>query len=334
MPTPPPFFNRIHCDAYQQVVPSATQICLLGAGALGNIVAIRGSDTIRVLKYVLKTNANDPKGQRRFDLMKHEGEILKILAPNDPSHSHEHSIVTMYQTVQTHDDTSQLTGYSMPLYRGTLLDFARSTAETETVANQLTTFCGNLMTALTYLKQHRVVHRDIKPQNVYITDKGRAVLGDFDCAIQLEPNETSRITDHSGAAETKAPEAFLDYASSHASDIYSAWATLLIAVIGGKRLYQSLYEQLEGPILDRHKQIMIMDEPCSVIDQFPQFSILLAQLTQLAMAKDPLQRGQPSDVLRQLSNYWEQEPNLFRLSTPNQEDMSDVPTQELVSSHS
>ena len=58
-------------------------------------------------------------------------------------------------------------------------------------------YFGELSLALDYLKQNRVIHRDIKPDNVLLDQHGHAHLTDFNVAIRLK-TDNDLITSLSG----------------------------------------------------------------------------------------------------------------------------------------
>ncbi len=47
----------------------------------------------------------------------------------------------------------------------------------------------SMLSILDYLRQHRIVHRDIKPDNILVTDEGSTILLDFGSARQLQPGK-------------------------------------------------------------------------------------------------------------------------------------------------
>ena len=47
----------------------------------------------------------------------------------------------------------------------------------------------NMLSILDYLRQHRIVHRDIKPDNILVTEEGNTILLDFGSARQLQPGK-------------------------------------------------------------------------------------------------------------------------------------------------
>uniref|UniRef100_B3P207 GG11598 n=1 Tax=Drosophila erecta TaxID=7220 RepID=B3P207_DROER len=64
-----------------------------------------------------------------------------------------------------------------------------------------------LGSALEYLQAHRVVHRDIKPDNILLDDAGHAHLTDFNIATRLQKNALA--CSMSGTKPYMAPEVFL-----------------------------------------------------------------------------------------------------------------------------
>ncbi|MEV0968614.1 serine/threonine-protein kinase [Microtetraspora glauca] len=76
-----------------------------------------------------------------------------------------------------------------------------------------------------------VLHRDVKPENVLITDDGRVVLTDFGIA-RLEADSTMTRTGLIGTPAFIAPERLRGDAAQRESDLWSLGATLYAAVEG------------------------------------------------------------------------------------------------------
>ena len=53
---------------------------------------------------------------------------------------------------------------------------------------------GQLVDGLTAIHERGIVHRDIKPFNVLVSERGRVVVLDFGIAIELKPDESSAST--------------------------------------------------------------------------------------------------------------------------------------------
>lgn len=88
----------------------------------------------------------------------------------------------------------------------------------------------NVLSALEAAHQLKVVHRDVKPDNIVVSEHG-AYLIDFSIGICLvhEPGLTraTRMGERVGTAEYAAPEQFLDSSTvDHRADIYSAGVVL------------------------------------------------------------------------------------------------------------
>lgn len=83
---------------------------------------------------------------------------------------------------------------------------------------------------LAYAHERSVLHRDVKPANVFLTVEGRAKLGDFGTGIFLAEESTDRV----GTAFYMAPEIFEGGKATKRSDIYSL-GVLAYEVLSGER---------------------------------------------------------------------------------------------------
>ncbi|BEL08777.1 hypothetical protein Q0Z83_069680 [Actinoplanes sichuanensis] len=90
-----------------------------------------------------------------------------------------------------------------------------------------------LVSALRAAGRAGVLHLDVKPGNVLITDEGRVVLTDFGPAVT--PNGIRTLADAGivlGSPKYIAPERIYDHATDERSDLWSLGATLYHAVEG------------------------------------------------------------------------------------------------------
>jgi len=90
--------------------------------------------------------------------------------------------------------------------------------------------------ALAYAHEHNIVHRDVKPSNILLTDKGQPMLSDFGIAKILENEQTAGLTTTGmgvGTPEYMAPEQWTGQAGPLA-DLYSLGVVLYELVTGRK----------------------------------------------------------------------------------------------------
>src|SRR5665647_662577 len=79
---------------------------------------------------------------------------------------------------------------------------------------------------LEYAHQHRIVHRDVKPQNILVTRDGRAKIADFGIAVALGASSLTEAGFVVGSAHYFSPEQAQGDPTTAYSDIYSTGVVL------------------------------------------------------------------------------------------------------------
>ena len=102
--------------------------------------------------------------------------------------------------------------------------------------------CLDICNGLAYAHQNRIIHRDVKPQNVLISKDGTAKVGDFSIARLLE--DSSYVGSFVGTAKFMAPEQH-DGRYNHQVDIYATGLLLFECVIGHSPFNGQTRQELE-----------------------------------------------------------------------------------------
>jgi serine/threonine protein kinase len=141
---------------------------------------------------------------------------------------------------------------------------------------------GQIAAGLDYAHARGVIHRDVKPGNVLLTDDGRVVLADFGLAWLLEGAHLTLAGGVIGTPEYMAPEQAGGEPIDHRADVY-ALGVVLYEMLVGERPFVA-----ETPIgvLLKHLQ----DAPPSVLEARPELPAAVGEVVARALAKDPSER--------------------------------------------
>ncbi|XP_056858269.1 probable receptor-like protein kinase At5g20050, partial [Raphanus sativus] len=91
--------------------------------------------------------------------------------------------------------------------------------------------------ALSYLHndcRSKILHLDVKPENILLDEDYRAVVTDFGLSKLVARDESRVVTEIRGTCGYLAPEWLLEHGISEKSDVYS-YGIVLLEMIGGRR---------------------------------------------------------------------------------------------------
>jgi serine/threonine protein kinase len=98
---------------------------------------------------------------------------------------------------------------------------------------QRVTWLRHTALALLYLHEQRMLHRDIKPDNVMVREDMTAALGDLEFALRLEQEPVADLTASLGTSGFVAPEVLAgEGPHTCASDVYSFGVTVVGVLVG------------------------------------------------------------------------------------------------------
>jgi serine/threonine-protein kinase len=182
--------------------------------------------------------------------------------------------------------------FIMPFIQGATLRTALQSVRHLPVADTLR-IGDELLDALAAAHHHRVVHRDVKPDNLIVSPEGM-VLVDFGIARAIEAAATDRVTVSGVAVGTAAymsPEqARADETMDPRSDLYST-ACVLFECLAGQPPFTVANEAL---LVQAH----IERTPPDVRRFRPDVPDFLAEAIAKGLRKDPAERWQSADLMR------------------------------------
>ncbi|HEV3007698.1 MAG TPA: serine/threonine-protein kinase [Burkholderiales bacterium] len=136
--------------------------------------------------------------------------------------------------------------------------------------------------ALEYAFQHGVIHRDIKPGNVLLSEAGETKVGDFGASFQQRLVGQTTQLKGIGSPAYMSPEQLRSEKLSQQSDIYSLGVTMFRLLTGRLPYEAGSYVALTYAILNTPPPL-----PSSFRPDLP---ALLDQIVMKAIAKNPAER--------------------------------------------
>jgi eukaryotic-like serine/threonine-protein kinase len=118
-------------------------------------------------------------------------------------------------------------------------------------AREIIVLGTQFLSGLHHIHSKRLIHFDIKPDNILISDRGEALISDFGLAKQMKFNGLADQDRMYG--KMAPPEAFSTDEFSNKFDIYQVGLTLYRMSAGDQSFYQQYNEYIENGQLNRDR---------------------------------------------------------------------------------
>lgn len=138
---------------------------------------------------------------------------------------------------------------AMPHFRKGSLK--RLMARGSLTVREIVVFSTQMLSGLHNIHSKGLVHFDVKPDNVLLSDRGEALISDFGLAKQISFNGVAEQDRIYGIMHP--PEAFVGNAFTRQFDIYQAGLTIHRMCVGDDVFYAEFASFKAGGVLDRHR---------------------------------------------------------------------------------
>ncbi|NPV58428.1 MAG: serine/threonine protein kinase [Actinobacteria bacterium] len=189
--------------------------------------------------------------------------------------SHPH-ILTVHDIVSAGEKQYIVMEY---LEGKTLRDILR---ERSLSVEEVMTIAPMISDALHYAHSHGIVHRDIKPDNIFVLESGNIKVADFGIAKMLKVSDRTHTGVIMGTPNYIAPEVVKGLPYDHRVDMFSLGVTLYEA-LSGRRPFDA---ENDYAIIYR----VANEEPASLLEYRDDIPMSLVRIIGRALEKDPERR--------------------------------------------
>ncbi|NXT40047.1 STK36 kinase, partial [Pelecanoides urinatrix] len=234
---------------------------VIGEGSFGRVYKGRRKHSAQVvaLKFIPKVG----RSEKELKNLQREIEIMRGL--------HHPNIIQMLDSFETDKEVVVVTDYA----EGELFQILEDDGSLP--EDQVQTIAAQLVSALYYLHSHRILHRDMKPQNILLGKDGIVKLCDFGFARAMSIH-TMVLTSIKGTPLYMSPELVEERPYDHTADLWSVGCILYELFVGTPPFYTSSIFQLVS---------LIVKDPV----KWPKaISPLFKSFLQGLLMKDPRQR--------------------------------------------
>jgi serine/threonine-protein kinase len=247
---------------------------LLGVGGMGKVYRATAPDgTAVALKLVKEDYARDETFRRRFYREARIAQMVKHpnVVPVVDTGEHQGLPFMAQRFISGKSDPNKGESLDDKLKRDGPLDVATSVQ-----------VCTDVASGLEALWAAGMVHRDVKPANILLDERGQAYITDFGLAKDTQGSLLTLPGQALGSMDYMSPEQIRGEPVSAASDIYALGCVMYECMVG-----RPPFADVQGMrILWAHLQ----DEPPDPTSLRSELPPEFARTIMVAMAKDPQQR--------------------------------------------
>ncbi len=251
-------------------------LSVLGSGGMGRVYKVRNviTDRVEAMKVLLPDLEGHEEVAARF-----LREIKVLAGLKHPNIAPLHTALTIDNQLVMIMEHVEGQSLSSRLNHGPV------------AAPEALNYLDQVLSALSFAHQRRVIHRDIKPANMMLTPDGIIKLMDFGIArTEDEPNKLTAPGSTLGSMNYMSPEQIKGENTDERSDLYSLGISLYEMVTGSK--------PFDG---DSNFSIMaahINQAPKPPMELLPELPNAVNDLILTSIAKAPEQRFQSADAFR------------------------------------
>lgn len=136
---------------------------------------------------------------------------------------------------------------------------------------------ADILEALAAAHARHLVHQDLKPSNVLLTDKGRALVTDFGL-VTFAGMQTAEAN-YGGTPAYMSPEQWKNEPLDGRSDLY-AWGVLMFQMLSGRL-------PLSSPSIHEFRRVACHEEPPPLHQLVPEVPKMLSRLVAACLEKSP-----------------------------------------------
>ncbi len=247
----------------------------LGSGGMGRVWRVRNviTDRIEAMKVLLPDLAGRQELAARF-----QREIKLMASLNHPN-------IASLRTAFTADNQLYMV---MEYVEGKTM--AEKLERGAIPVPDALNYIGQVLSAVSYAHQQKVIHRDIKPANMMLTPQGVIKLMDFGIARAGEDRSLTMTGTTMGSLSYMSPEQVKGEPTDARSDLYSVGVSLYEMVTGQRPFVATS----DYSIMAAH----VKEAPKPPVELHPGLPAALNEIILMSIAKDPALRFQTADAFR------------------------------------